>query len=255
MKTDTNAKILAYIKENKEVSAKDIIAFSGFSPQAVFRQLKVLQNNGKIYKIGKTPKVRYYAYTNDIESKSKTISNAINWVVSGADSFAIPEQLCQTQDVFRARTDRLLNNLKRIIKDENLIFLLVAIIGEIGNNSFDHNLGQWTGVPGVLFIVDEAERLIILADRGQGVFATLKRVRPNLINDQEALKTAFTETISGRAPENRGNGLKFVKKVIIENNLSLEFHSGQAVANINQAGLTIKKSDNLIHGTLSIINF
>ena len=59
-------------------------------------------------------------------------------------------------------------------------------------------------------------RKIVLADRGQGILTTLKRVRPELINSSEAMRLAFTETISGRYPETRGNGLKFVRSIIVE---------------------------------------
>jgi len=52
-------------------------------------------------------------------------------------------------------------------------------------------------------------RKVVLADRGQGVLTTLKRVRRELTNSSEAIRVAFTETISGRYPETRGNGLKF----------------------------------------------
>ncbi len=51
---------------------------------------------------------------------------------------------------------------------------------------------------------------IIIADRGRGIMETLKKVKPGLANDMDALTVVFTERISGRAPEARGNGLKFV---------------------------------------------
>jgi len=35
---------------------------------------------------------------------------------------------------------------------------------------------------------------------------------PELSTDEEAVRTAFTKVVSGRAPESRGNGLKFVRK-------------------------------------------
>lgn len=255
MKTNTKQRILAYVKENEAVSAKDIIAFSGFSAQAVFRQLKQMQTKGQIYKVGKPPKVRYYAYNNIMEDKSSQIAQAIDWAASGDARFAAPDQLCPTRDVFQARCDRLINAVKKLLNNENAGFLVAAVVGEIGNNSFDHNIGQWLGEPGLIFIFDEENKTVIISDRGQGVLATLKRVRPELSNDQEALRVAFTEKISGRAPEQRGNGLKFVKKVITENNWRLNYYSGSAVAEINYGGLTISKSDVKIPGTLAIINF
>ncbi len=49
-----------------------------------------------------------------------------------------------------------------------------------------------------------------MVDRGQGVLATLQQVVPQLTDAREGLRIAFTETITGRALEQRGNGLKFV---------------------------------------------
>ena len=37
---------------------------------------------------------------------------------------------------------------------ENIVPLIVAVAGEIGNNSFDHNLGKWPDSPGVFFGFD-----------------------------------------------------------------------------------------------------
>lgn len=63
MKTDTTNKILEYIKEKGQVKPKDIIDYIGFGAPAVFRQLKKLQKEEKITKIGTPPKV-YYSLLN-----------------------------------------------------------------------------------------------------------------------------------------------------------------------------------------------
>ena len=52
---------------------------------------------------------------------------------------------------------------------------------------------------------------ICIADREQGIFQSLIKVHPELIDEQTALHAAFETIISGRSPEQRGNGLKFVK--------------------------------------------
>src|SRR4030042_12340 len=125
------------------------------------------------------------------------------------------ENYCKTRDIFQARLEKMTNDLLREKKiKENKAYIVAAIAGEIGNNSFDHNLGSWEDIPGVFFGCEYAddELIVALADRGQGVFATLKKVKPELTNDIEALEVAFTEIISGRAPEVRGNGLKVVRE-------------------------------------------
>lgn len=137
--------------------------------------------------------------------------------------------------------------------------LLVAIVGEVGDNSFAHNLGNWLDVPGVYFGYNLEKREIVLADRGRGVLATLKRVRPSLLTHEEALKTAFTEVLSGRAPEPRGNGLKFVRETVAHASLTFSFmmHSGNAKISFTKGG-ELQLQDSLpevIHGTLTHITF
>ena len=139
----------------------------------------------------------------------------------------------------------------------NMFSLVVAVAGEIGNNSFDHNLGNWPDIAGIFFAYDVNKRNIILADRGVGVLTTLKRVKPELNNDEDALRVAFTEIISGRAPESRGNGLKFVRKIVSENPIGLLFQSGDAELTLakDSSDLDIKHSSEPFRGCLALITF
>ena len=255
MKTDTQQKMYYYISKNQGIRAKNIITYLSLNPTGIFKHLKIMQDQQKIYKIGKPPKVRYYTYVPPMENKYQPMTDAINWAVSGDTRLAPPDILCQTRDVFQARLNRLLSDLAKELKNDNLVYLIVAIAGEIGNNSFDHNMGHWQDTPGVVLRVDVKTRCIILADRGQGVFATIKKVRPSVENDAAALKIAFTEILSGRAPEKRGNGLKFVKKIIEEKGLHLKFYTGESLAEITNTGMTIQKTDIRIPGTLVCLQF
>ncbi len=167
------------------------------------------------------------------------------WITSDAETTRKIESAyyCETRDVFQARLDRM-----AIVFDRD--YLITAIAGEIGNNSFDHNVGNWPDMPGVFFAYDE--EIVVLADRGQGVFATLKKVKPELLNDTEALKTAFTERLSGRFPERRGNGLKFVRESVSKQHLRLSFFSGTAQAELNEK-IEIHQSDKALRGCLAIL--
>ncbi len=110
--------------------------------------------------------------------------------------------------------------------------LLVAVIGELANNSFDHNLGKWKDLPGCLVGIDVLnDRFrISIADRGQGIANSLRRVKPGALNNDELLRVAFEERVSGRSPERRGNGLKFIRKNFIEHGgLSLVCLSSSAI--------------------------
>lgn len=140
--------------------------------------------------------------------------NGLQWFA--AQSADNEETVCPTRDVFQARLDSMYRTLLTAGKNINEVSLLTAVVGEIGNNCFDHNLGKWIDVAGCLFRYTHAESIywIVAADRGQGILASLQRVEPTLDSHQAALETAFRKQISGRAPEQRGNGLKFVRSVI-----------------------------------------
>ncbi|TAN32160.1 hypothetical protein EPN28_04780 [Patescibacteria group bacterium] len=255
MKTATQSQILNYIRSKKGAGAREIIKQTGKYPTGIFRHLKNLLAANKIYKIGNMPRARYYAFVENTNMTSENLAKAINWAATGDSNLVTPDILCQTRDVFQARADHLAKDLKRIIKDDDLIYLLIAAADEIGNNSFDHNIGRWQDVPGVFFQMKEGEREMIFADRGQGVLATISGVRPDIKGSADALRVAFTEIISGRAPEKRGNGLKLVKKIIVENNLYLEFYSGNAKAVIETPDLRIEKSEINITGTVVYLKF
>lgn len=98
--------------------------------------------------------------------------------------------------------------------------LVISVVGEIANNCFDHNLGKWKDQVGCLLSFDFLpDRLrIAIIDRGQGIADSLKVVRPEISNPAEYLVLAFETIISGRAPEQRGNGLKYVSKNFLDLN-------------------------------------
>lgn len=252
---NTKEKIIKFLKKTHGAGFKNIQQYLNMNASGIFRHLKTLQEEDIIYKIGKPPKVQYYINIKNMENKLKIFVSGMNWALSGDKNLINEQQFCQTRDVFDARYYRLFKELKKLVSDDNLISLIMAAVGEVGNNSFDHNLGRWRDVPGVFFALDEINHVIILSDRGQGVQNTLKQAVPDITNDTEALKIAFTEMVSGRAPERRGNGLKLVKKVVEENQLYLEFYSGEAVAKISGKGMIIEKFDLVIPGTFIYIKF
>lgn len=181
---------------------------------------------------------------------------AFQWVASEFSEKPKDDYYCETRDIFQARLDRMIGDLIREKQaDEDDIYLISAMAGEIGNNSFDHNLGIWPDIMGVFFGYEfwGGGLKIILADRGQGLFKTLKRVKPELKNDSEALFAAFNERISGRAPESRGNGLKFVKENIKDKKMHLRFSSGNAEALLNEK-MEISKVNYNTRGCLAIIS-
>jgi hypothetical protein len=181
---------------------------------------------------------RYY-YEADLmdflEQNGKYLSDLADRWAFDKKSITVPSAFyCPDSFVFKSRLSKLENAL---LKQEELVDffpLITSVVGEIGNNSYDHNIGNWPDLPGIFFGSSLKARTIILADRGQGVLTTLKRAKPDLASDQEALLAAFTQSLSGRGPEKRGNGLKYVRQVVVNNNMDLFFQSGFASIRLNR---------------------
>lgn len=220
--------------------------------------LRRWDKNGKLRAIRQQKGGYRYYPKETIELYLKDIFAIVkNWVIS-PPALPAPEYYCSDSLVFKSRLSRLEKDLSKIDEVKNIFPLITAVVGEVGNNSYDHNLGNWPDIRGIFFAYDVNKKQIVLADRGQGVLKTLKKVRPGLNNDKEALKVAFTEIISSRMPEARGNGLKFVRQVISDNNsFSIEFYSGSAKLFIKQGSenLNIKNSDVNYSGCMSLIKF
>ncbi len=205
---------------------------------------------------------RYYT-RNDVDDyirnnkKSLLFKLAKSWVSNNLKIEFYPDFYCPDSSVFQARLTRLESELGGIRELSKIFPLISAITGEIGNNSFDHNLGKWLDIPGIFFAYDLASRKIALADRGQGILKTLKKIKPELTTHQKALYVAFNEVISGRAPEYRGNGLKFVRNVVADNKISLTFQTGDAKLKINKSrtNLNIRKTNIYTKGCLALIKF
>lgn len=201
---------------------------------------------------------RYYSLTQlDEFLTSSCVSLATKWVRNSIGEKPGDIFYCSDSSVFQGRLYKLRKALSDNKEIESFFSLLISVVGEIGDNSFGHNLGNWPDIIGIFFAYDIKKKIIVLADRGQGIFKTLKRVKPELSNDAEALEVAFTEILSGRAPESRGNGLKYVRSVIGKNPISLFFQSGEAELSLNQNNLLlkIKKAKKPIHGCFAIIKF
>ena len=226
--------------------------------------LRRWNDSGKLSSVSrKTAEHRHYLESdieNYIKNNPKGLSlfkMARNWVKSDLGVEPFSDFYCPDISVFQARLTRLEGELGKIKKLGKIFPLISAITGEIGNNSFDHNLGNWPDVLGIFFAWDLDKGKIVLTDRGQGILATLKKVKPELKNHQDALLTAFTEVISGRAPEYRGNGLKFVKDVVIANKISLFFQTGDAWLKIqrNDSNINVQRSAVNFRGCLAAIKF
>jgi excisionase family DNA binding protein len=222
--------------------------------------LRRWDKKGHLNAIRLTPESHRYYSKEEISNllpKNDIFNLAKTWTISKKTLPLPQEYYSETSDIFNARLERFGRELAKIKNMEKTFPLIVAIAGEIGNNSFNHNIGNWPDIPGVFFGYDLSKQKVVLADRGQGIFKTLKRVKPKLSTNKDALSVAFTEFISARAPEDRGNGLKFVRNVVTENDFNLFFQSGNAELNLkkNDENLNIQESNIYFPGCFALINF
>jgi len=242
---------------NNLITIRKVAEILGVSTQTLRRW----DENGRLVSVRGKNNYRYYK-KEDIEecirkNQKDIFKIAKSWVLNSDAIEPRSDFYCIDASMFQARLNKLKGKKKNIEKLKGIYFLIVAITGEIGDNSFAHNLGNWLDVRGIFFAYDLSKGKIVLADRGQGVLKTLKKVKPELNNHLDALKTGFTEIISGRSPESRGNGLKYVREVISNNNIDLFFQTGDAELKIkkNDSDLNIKKSSINFHGCLALIQF
>jgi len=241
------------MKSKEFYTTTELAKMLGISRIAVFNKIK--KGEIKSQKMGRN----FVIFKKDIENievfSSNLLKVAKNWTVSGKE---FPEQFyCQNSSVFYARLVKMEKLMIQDKKTKDIFSFLVSISGEIGNNSYDHNLGQWPGISGIFFGYDLNKKQIVLADRGLGILKTLKRVKPELENHEQALQTAFTEVISGRKPESRGNGLKYVRNIISKNPINLTFYTGNAklILESNSFNLDIKTIKDNISGCLAFITY
>jgi sensor histidine kinase regulating citrate/malate metabolism len=123
--------------------------------------------------------------------------------------------------------------------------LIVSSIGELTNNSFDHNLGFWKDHPGccVSWSKENDTLTFGVADRGRGIVSSLQEVLGVEIDSQSILQKAFETIVTGRAPEKRGNGLKYVRKAILQSSQnSLKCFSNNCTYQINNTKLPVPTS-------------
>ena len=236
------------------VSIGDAARMMGISVDTLRRW----DENGKFTAAKRTPGGQRLYRKHDIEIfLNNLLAMATDWVSAHHAPELLSDVYCQLSPVFQTR----LSKMQTVLQTESSVAgyfpLLVAMAGEIGNNSFDHNIGNWPDVPGIFFAFDVHKRHIVLADRGQGILATLKRVRSGLSNHTEALRVAFTEVLSGRDPEKRGNGLKFVRRIAREYPINLFFQTGDAILELREKkkGLYIRQDRKTIHGCLAVLYF
>lgn len=134
---------------------------------------------------------------------------------------------------------------------------VTSLVGELGNNVFDHNEGSWpTDFRGAIIIAQHYPKLkkveIVVADAGVGFLGSMKAHEPSPTDDLEAIKLGLSG-ITGRIGERRGNGLKMIQDWTINKfNGIIRIHSGNGLVVVDRNG---QKAENVnkILGTLAEI--
>ncbi len=218
--------------------------------------LRRWDKSGKLVAIKKDGGTHRYYREQDLEIfASDLMKFASEWIEDGAP---FPGAFyCPTSSTFNARLTKMEYALMQKPGFEKLYSLIVLIAGEIGDNSFSHNLGKWPDTAGIFFGYDLDKRIVVLADRGLGILETLRQVRPELPSHVAAVEVAFTEFISGRAPEKRGNGLKLVREVIIDQPFDLFYTTGDAEVRMKGVDkiFRVTRGQRILRGCLVKIEF
>jgi signal transduction histidine kinase len=112
-------------------------------------------------------------------------------------------------------------------------------MSELFNNISDHTdfdvgcvFAQW--YPNI------SNLRIAVADFGQGIPATVRRVEPDL-NDNDAIIREFDEGFSSQStPQNRGQGLYYLRQNVIDNwGGSLTIRSGEGAVTFRKSGNSV----------------
>lgn len=218
--------------------------------------LRRWDDSGKLIAIKKDGGTHRYYREKDLEIFASDLMRfASDWIQTGVE---FPGTFyCQTSSIFNARLTKMEYALMQKPGFEKLYSLIVLVAGEIGDNSFAHNLGKWPDTAGIFFGYDLTKRTVVLADRGLGILETLRQVRPQLPSHVAAVEVAFTEFISGRAPEKRGNGLKLVRQVVTDQPIDLFYTSGDAEVRLQglDKAFRVTRGQNSVRGCLAKIEF
>ncbi len=123
---------------------------------------------------------------------------------------------CEFRDAFEAR---LASKVRRVFRHFGLgeldEALATSLVGELGNNVFDHNDGSWpTSVRGAIILAQHNPALrrieVAVADPGIGFRGSLRAHDPTVSSDVEAIKLGLSG-VTGRIGETRGNGLQVIQ--------------------------------------------
>jgi len=149
---------------------------------------------------------------------------------------------CEFRDDFGARlSSRIRMMFQNFGMNQDDESRATALVGELGNNVFDHNEGSWpTDVKGAIILAQHHPKKkqieVVVADPGIGFRGSLRVVNPDLVSDIEAIKLGLSG-VTGRIGEPRGNGLKVIQDWTINKfDGIVKIHSGSGLVVVDKNG-------------------
>ncbi len=169
---------------------------------------------------------------------------------------------CKYRDEFDAR---LKGGIRRMLigfgMSGDAEAMTTALIGEMGNNVYDHNEGQWpTNIGGAFILAQYYPKLrqahVVVADPGIGFLGSLSPTNPEISNAVEAILLGLSG-VTGRVNEDRGNGLLLIQEWAV-NKFRGEFRvqSGDGLVVVSGVGKE-RESVHPVLGTLAsfVVNY
>lgn len=165
------------------------------------------------------------------------------------------------QDEFNAKLGNFLRMFTSFGLDTSNVFRATALVGELGNNVFDHNSGNWpTDIGGCIIACQNYPKRksieIAVGDPGIGFKRSLKTAFPDLPDDIAAIRKGLAG-FTGRVGEDRGNGLKLIQKWTLNNfSGNVIIQSGEGLVVVKQKGEFGRKVPRIL-GTIAsvVINY
>lgn len=168
---------------------------------------------------------------------------------------------CYYRDDFNARLGRFISMFRNFGLNESDAQRATALVGELGNNVFDHNLGNWpTTMSGCIIAAQHYPNThtieIAVGDPGVGFYGSLKAAFPEITSDIEAIKLGLAGN-TGRIGEIRGNGLKLIQQWTLQNfSGKVTIHSGDGLVIVDKSGMRDFEVNRIL-GTIAqfVINY
>ncbi|MBU4204948.1 hypothetical protein KKE19_03550 [Patescibacteria group bacterium] len=174
---------------------------------------------------------------------SRFLGGLKNLEINEKENLNVQEILhCEFRDNFDARlSSRIKNMFTKIGMNEKEGSMATALVGELGNNVFDHNEGLWpTNVRGAIILAQnnpiKNKIEVVVADPGVGFQSSLRLAEPSPNNDIDAIKLGLSG-VTGRIGEPRGNGLRVIQEWTIEKfDGIVKIHSGTGLIVVDKNG-------------------